>query len=156
MIWHLNYQINKKHFQDYWHKNKQKGWWKENRYKGTLHDTGTLFHLFHINDIADPVIKDLNLEGLNIKPRFRFSYPGWGQDTHIDIDNVIGINFNVFKEPIYLIMDGVKHYYECALLDVGKYPHSIPPVDHPRLIFKLTIRAKVEEVLERLKDAGHM
>ena len=114
MIWHLKYNIDKEYFEDYYHTNKQKGWWKEARHEGIMYDTGALFHLFHIDDIAGPVIKDLNLEGLHIKPRFRYSIPGYGQDEHIDIDNVLGINFNVFKEPIYLIMNGEQHYYEIS------------------------------------------
>lgn len=155
-IWHLNYNIYKEYYAKYYHDNIDRSKWKSNRHNGKLYDTGTLKHMFGVEEFAKPLINDLNLEGLNILPRFRHSVIGYGQDTHIDIDNVIGVNFNIYDEPIYLVMDGKKYYYESAILDVGKYAHSIPPVNHERLIFKLTIRAPIMEVLERIDAAGYL
>lgn len=142
MIWHLTYQINKEP-----HK---KQWWDE-YYRAEFHPKVPHWErVFDIDDLG--VIKDLNLEGMNVSPRYSYQWANTLLKEHIDEDEIIGINISLMDYPVSIRIGGTEHSYTCAVLDVGHVPHSVEPVDYDRLVLKLAIREPLDAVLERVKD----
>lgn len=149
MIWHLNYTIDKdahtKYFWDNYHRS------KVHVHKVTKAVIPTWRKIFDFPEMSDPIIKDLNLEGLNILPRYSYQEKYSRLRMHIDEDEIIGINFNLMPHPVSIHLWGEPYDYEAAIIDVGHEVHSVEPTDYNRLVLKLAIRAPLEEVLDRCK-----
>ena len=142
---HLNYKIDKAaHVKYFWDNYDRGGWHQFNDYQRNI-----WWKIFQIDEMADPIIKDLNLEGLDVRPRYSFQFKNTSLPPHIDIDEIIGINLNLMPWPVTIHMEGKPYEYEAIIADVGHVMHSIEPVDYDRLILKLAIRAPLEEVLDR-------
>ena len=150
MIWHLDYNYDKKNLEQYFYDNFTRGSWYPAD-KDSTHQL-LMWHLFNIDEVSLPIIKDLNLEGLNIKPRYRWMPPHRGLKDHVDIDNAVGININCLDDPISLRVNGSEYPYQCALINTSGY-HGVTPVNHDRLILKLFIREPINNVLIRLNDS---
>jgi len=142
---HLNYQVDKRAHVEYFWKNYDRGSWHDFKDEPRK----TWWKIFDIDEMADPVIKDLNLVGLNIKPRYSYQLKNSVLAPHIDIDEIIGINLNLMPHPITIHMNGIPYEYEAVIADVGHVVHSVEAVDYDRLVLKLAIRAPLEEVLDR-------
>ena len=141
MIWHLTYQIDKDAH--------RKQWWDE-YYRAEFHPKVPHWErVFDIDDLG--VIKDLNLEGMNVSPRYSYQWADTLLPEHIDEDEIIGINLNLNEEEISINMEGTEYVYSAAVVDVGHHRHSVTPVRYDRLILKLAIREPLEDVLERVK-----
>lgn len=147
MLTHLNYKINKPHFIKYFWDNYTRGTWHHFSPPKMM-----WWKLFRIDEVCDPVIEELGLEGMNILPRFSYQFANTRLPEHIDIDKIIGINFNLMGEYVPVIhMKGIPYPYECILVNVGKIPHSIEPVPHDRLILKFAIREPWDKIYDALK-----
>lgn len=155
MLYHLDYPFDKQAHKDYWIRNYQRGHWRPSDHPDRQHEL-ILWHLFDVDEMAEPMIHDLNLVGLNIKPRYRYVMPNTEIRTHIDIDGIIGLNFNILRGPLDLVFDGETVEYEQIVANFGGYNHSVPAAPDARLIFKLSVRAPWEEVVERLDESGYL
>ena len=143
MIWHLNYRIDRDfHRHNFW----------ENYHLKETHPKLPEWERVFENVCAELDVYQLGLEGLNVFPRYSYQPAGVGLPPHVDEDEIIGINFSLMDHPVDIIMDGITHSYDAAVVDVGHVVHSVSPADYDRLILKLAIRAPLEEVLERVKD----
>ncbi len=151
MIWHLNYKIDKAAHLEYFWNNYTRGAWHEYNEPRMI-----WWKIFNIDEMADPVIKDLNLEGLNIIPRYSYQFRNTRLLPHIDIDEIIGVNLNLMPHPVTIHFEGKPYEYEAVVADVGHVEHSVEPVDYDRLVLKLAVRAPLEEVLERLNEDNHL
>lgn len=141
---HLDYRVNKSyHTENFWVNYEE----HQDRHPQVPH----WVRVFKNVD-CEQEIKDLNLEGLNVFPRYSFIPAGKALAPHIDEDEIIGINFSLMPHPISIRMDGVDYEYEAAVCDVGHVIHSVEPVDYDRLMLKFAIRAPWEIVLERTHD----
>lgn len=148
MFCHLNYNLDKKAFRDYFFKNFSKA----KHHKTAKSELTFWLKLFNVNEMTDPVIEDLNLTGLNILPRFSYQLKNTRLSPHIDIDRIVGININLIDIPTTIHMYGKPYEYETALIDVGTKLHSVEPIAYERLVLKLAIRNPWNEIYSRLKD----
>jgi hypothetical protein len=148
MFCHLNYNLDKKTFRNYFFKNFSKA----QHHKTVNSEIKFWIKLFDVNDITDPVIKELNLEGLDILPRFSFQLKNTRLTPHIDIDRIVGINLNLMEQLPTIHLNNVPYEYDAALVDVGTKLHSVEPMPSHRLVLKLAIRNPWEEIYSRLKD----
>lgn len=147
MIWDISYKIDKgfhrDNFNDNWHLRqchpKGPNWWR-------------VFDNVH----AEKEIADLNLEGLNVFPRYSYMPAHTSLNPHIDEDEIIAVNFNLEYHPISIHMEGEPFDYECSVIDVGHVVHSVEPVDYDRLVLKFAIRAPLDEVLRRIDESPYM
>jgi len=158
MFCHLNYKINKKLHRDYYFENCHKA------VNHTVKKDGKVLHehehwqlLFNIEKLTDPIIKDLGLEGMNIWPRYSYIQPNHKLHSHIDVDRIVGINFNLMddRQPS-LNMPGQKIYYEACLADVGSVMHSVEMSKDYRLVLKLAIREPWQDVLNAVEKSGYI
>jgi hypothetical protein len=148
MFCHLNYNLDKKAFRDYFFKNFSRA-----THHKTAHSELTFWiKLFNVNEMTDSVIEDLNLTGFDISPRFSYQLKNTRLSYHIDIDRIVGININLMELPATIHLYGNPYEYEAALIDVGTKLHSVEPVEHDRLVLKLAIRNPWNEIYSRLKD----
>lgn len=140
MIWHLDYKIDKKfHTKNFW----------DNYHIAEFHPKVPHWERVFKNIPAEKEIADLNLQGLNVYPRYSYQWKNTLLAEHIDEDEIIGINFNLMEHPVSIHLRGKPYMYDTAIVDVGHVPHSVQPVDYDRLILKFAIRAPLEEVLDR-------
>ena len=154
MICHLNYTIDKSHYKKYFFDNYDKGDWHR---KGDR-VFKKWWKMFDIDDVVKSITKDLGIENLNIKTRFSYQLENSTLDRHIDIDRIVGINFNLLEETPEIIIDGKLFKYENALIDVGTKVHSVVAKDKPRLVLKYAIRNNWHEIyniLDKRKLIDH-
>ena len=150
MLCHLNYQIDKEKYKKAFYDNYDRGYYHR---KGD-EVLKTWYKVYDIDEIVSTVTKDLNIEKLNIKPRFSYQLENSTLINHIDIDRIIGINFNLFDETPEIIIEGKTYSYESALVDVGSKIHSIVTKEKPRLVLKYAIRNSWNEVYDILDKRG--
>lgn len=148
MFCHLNYNFDKTFLRSYFFKNFNKA----RHHKTEKSELRFWYKLFDCNNITDPIINDLNLQELNILPRFSFQLKNTRLYPHIDIDRIVAVNLNLMPEIATIHLNGIAHEYEAALIDVGSKLHSVEPVDNFRLVLKLAIRNPWEEIYSRLKS----
>ena len=145
-FYHLNYEIDKKRYSDYFWKNYTKGewyefnpprliWWK--LYQDVGKDTLELQH-------------ELNIYGMNNYPRFQYQFANSVLPYHIDEDNLTGILFNLREKDCTIHVLGKAFTYQSAVSHVGKNLHKVEADSEDRLVLKFSIRHPWEEVLERL------
>ena len=154
MICHLNYTIDKSHYKNYFFDNYDKGDWHRKGDKVFK----KWWKMFDIDDVVKSITKDLGIENLNTKPRFSYQLENSTLDRHIDIDRIVGINFNLLEETPEIIIDGKLFKYENALIDVGTKVHSVIAKDKPRLVLKYAIRNNWHEIyniLDKRKLIDH-
>jgi hypothetical protein len=158
MFCHLNYQINKKLHREYYFQNCQKA------VNHTVKKDGKVLYehehwqlLFNIDELVNPIIKDLGLQGMNIWPRYSYIQPNNKLNNHIDVDRIVGINFNLMdtRQPS-LNMPGQKIYYEACLADVGSVMHSVEMSSDYRLVLKLAIREPWAKVFDAVESSGYL
>jgi hypothetical protein len=152
MFCHLNYTIDKKFLRDYFFENIQ---------KAKTHKTATGYELtfwkklFNIEKIVEPIVEDLGLIGLNILPRFSFQEKNTILPLHVDIDRIVGINFNLMDNDIPVIWMNDKPFaYQGCLIDVGAIKHYVIADNVDRLVLKFAIRNNWNEIFTRLLYKG--
>ena len=148
MFCHLNYNLDKKTFRDYFFQNFSKA----RHHKTAGSEIKFWLKLFDGKELTDPVISQLNLQGLNVLPRFSYQLRNTRLDPHIDIDRIVGINLNLMEQIPTIHLNGVAYEYEAALIDVGTKLHSVEPMPVDRLVLKLAIRNPWDEIYSRLKE----
>ena len=154
MIWHLDYKIDKEAHTKYFWDNYDRS--QVHVHKITKAVIPTWRKIFGISKMTDPIVKDLNLEGLNNIPRYSYQEKYSRLRAHIDEDEIIGINFNLMPHDINIHLWGEPFTYEAAVIDVGREVHSVEPTDYDRLVLKFAIRAPLDEVLRRLDVSGYL
>lgn len=152
MFCHLNYYPNKKILRDYFFKNEDASIVHEGIDKlGKNYVFPFWKKLYHNTTEVKNIINDLGLTSMNVSPRFSFQEKNTLLPKHIDIDRIVGINFNLLEPGQATIhMNDIKYSYESALIDVGSQPHSVKPVNHDRLVLKLAIREPWDDIYEQL------
>jgi hypothetical protein len=148
MFCHLNYNLDKKTFRDYFFENFSKA----RHHKTAGSELKFWLKLFADKEVTAKIIKDLNLEGLNIIPRFSYQLKNTRLVPHIDIDRIVGINLNLMEQRPTIHINGFPLEYEAALIDVGTKLHSVEPMPIDRLVLKLAIKDPWEEIYSRLKE----
>jgi hypothetical protein len=148
MFCHLNYNLDKKTFRDYFFQNFSKA----HHHKTAGSEVTFWLKLFDGKELTDPLIRQLNLQGLNVLPRFSYQLRNTRLDPHIDIDRIVGINLNLMEQPPTIHINSVAYEYEAALIDVGTKLHSVEPMSADRLVLKLAIRNPWKEIYSRLKE----
>lgn len=156
MFCHLTYKINKDfHRENFWKK------YDTGRYHTATDEFGELkvhkfwWQVFNIEDETKQIIEDLGLSKLNVFPRYSYIKEKNRLRDHIDIDRIVGINFNLMEDQIpCLIMKEQQFNYEACLCDVGSVVHRINFVSYPRLILKLAIREPWELVFDAVNNSG--
>ena len=99
--------------------------------------------------------KELGLEEMNVSPRFSYQFANTRLPTHVDIDNIVGLNMNLMDDHVPDIhLNNRPYFYECMLVDVGGIKHSVESVPYARLIFKLAIREPWAKIYNALKNKG--
>ena len=161
MLAHLTYRCNKKSLREYFWKNYDKGTWHEWSDSPSTHEyfknkpRDIWWKVYKVHDIADPIINELGLEGMNISPRFSYQFANTRLPTHVDIDNIVGLNMNLMDDRVPDIhLNNKPYFYECMLVDVGGIKHSVESVPYARLIFKLAIREPWDKIYNALKNKG--
>jgi len=145
-FYHLNYEIDKKRYADFFWKNYQKGewyafpkpklmWWK--LYTGVHEATIDLQH-------------ELNIQGMDNHPRYQYQFPNTRLGLHIDEDALTGILFNLREKDCCIHILNQPYYYQSVVTHVGKHVHSVEPDPEERLVLKFSIRHPWEEVMEKL------
>jgi hypothetical protein len=150
MFCHLNYSIDKNFFRNQFWKKYDNGFWHVEKGK----ELKFWWKVFGIRDIIVPIISDLGLENMDIIPRFSYQLENTRLPDHIDIDRIVGINFNLQPETPSIHLKGKEYPYECCLVDVGAILHSVESVQFPRLVLKLAIREKWADVYKILDEKG--
>ena len=161
-IIHIDYNIDKKKYQDVFWNNKDSGSWHHtcvSEYRRDLYWWRILIDdkrnwNKHLLTYTDEVAKDLNIHGMDNYPRFNYYFPNHELPNHLDPDNMIAININLLDTIPSIRMEDTLHPYECALIDVGGISHGIKADTNPRLILKFCLRHSWEEVYERLDSKG--
>ena len=148
MFCHLNYRLDKKTFRNYFFENFSKA----RHHKTAGSEIKFWLKLFDGKEITDPLVKQLNLQGLDVLPRFSYQLKNTRLDPHIDIDRIVGINLNLMEQIPTIHLNGIPYAYEAALIDVGTKLHSVEPLPVDRLVLKLAIRNPWEEIYSRLKE----
>lgn len=152
MFCHLNYYPNKKILKDYFfaHEDESKVHEGIDRF-GHRYKFNFWKKLFHDTDEIKNIINDLGLTDMKVSPRFSFQFKNTLLPKHIDIDRIVGINFNLLEPGQATIhINDIEYSYESALIDVGSQPHSVKPVNHDRLVLKLAIREPWDDIYEQL------
>ena len=161
MLAHLTYRCNKKSLREYFWENYDKGKWHEwsdsvktdQYFKDKPRDIW--WKVYKVHDIANPIINELGLEGMNISPRFSYQFANTRLPTHVDIDNIVGLNMNLMDDQVPDIhLNNRPYFYECMLVDVGGIKHSVESVPYARLIFKLAIRESWDKIYKALENKG--
>jgi len=154
---HLDYEIDKKRWKDIFYNNIQEyGQWHWSCPK----DQNLYWYQLFIKDdhplkkFTVDVERELGIYGMNNYPRFSYQFKHTKLDHHLDEDNMISININLFDETPIIHIDHKPYPYECALIDVGHFMHGVEPVPYDRLILKFCLRHPWEEVYERLDKFG--
>jgi hypothetical protein len=150
MICHLNYDFDKKFLRDFFFENIAKA----KHHKTAKSEIPYWFKLFSCDHITDPILKDLNLMGMNVLPRFSYQEKNTRLVEHIDIDRIVGINLNLMPEPATIHINHHPYSYEAALIDVGTKLHSVEPIPTERLVLKFAIRETWSDLYQRLKLAN--
>ena len=142
---HLDFEIEKSFFREYFWKNYTKGKWHE-------FDPPKMmwWKLFNISDITRDIEYELNIHDLNIFPRFSYQFPNTNLPYHVDEDQMCSINLNLLDTTPAISIDGKEYEYESCFVDVGSLMHGVKPDPNERLILKFAIRNSWEEVYERL------
>lgn len=113
------------------------------------------WQVFNLKEVTKNIIDDLGLVGKNIYPRYSHIKQGYGLRTHVDIDKIVGINFNLMEEQQpSLTIKNQKIFYESILVDVGAIPHSVETVNYDRLVLKLATREPFNDIMEILDKKG--
>lgn len=157
-FFHLKYQIDKVYWRNLFYNN-------INHDQGRWHDSAVesqnLYWFQRFIQDDDPlkeeslkVEKDLNIVGLNNFPRFSYQFRGSLLRHHVDEDNMVSININLFDTIPVIHLEHQPHSYECAFIDVGDIRHGVQPDTNDRLILKYCIRHPWKEVYDRLDAAG--
>ena len=148
MFCHINYNVNKKLLREYFFSN----FLKAKHHKTSGSEIFYWLKLFSGEELINPIIIDLGLDGLNVLPRFSFQYKNTILPEHIDIDRIVGININLMEDNIPTIhMNGVAYEYECAILDVGSKVHSVESAEYDRLVLKLAFREPWNKIYDILR-----
>jgi len=147
----IDYQIDKKKYRDlfwdvyhtgewYQFQKKRMCWWK----------------VYKIEEMVEDVARDLNIHGMNNKPRFAYLFQNNGIEYHVDEDYMtsIMINLNDGPSPVVHVED-VPVPYECLLFHNGQLFHHVEPRNVDTLMLKFCIRHPWEEVYERLEKFGY-
>lgn len=147
MFCHLNYHPDIEVLRNYFFNNKHRA----KVHKGPGYTFDFWLKLYDEPESVKKIINDLGLNDMNVHPRFSFQEKNTLLPKHIDIDRIVGINFNLLEKGLATIhINDIEHTYESALIDVGAQPHSVEPVPHDRLVLKLAIRNRWEDIYEQL------
>lgn len=147
MFCHLNYHPDIEVLRNYFFNNKHRA----KPHRGLGYTFEFWLKLFDEPDSVKLIINDLGLNDMDVRPRFSFQEKNTLLPKHIDIDRIVGINFNLLEKGLATIhINDIEHTYESALIDVGTQPHSVEPVPHDRLVLKLAIRNSWEDIYEQL------
>ena len=132
-FYHLNYQIDKKRYSDWFWDNYRNGewqphfkrmyWWK--LYKG-------------VHEATKELQEELNISGMNNFPRYQYQFANHALGAHIDEDNLTGILFNLREKENIICIRDVPYHYQAAVTHVGKYVHSVPADTEDRLVLKFS------------------
>lgn len=148
--YHIDYKIDKEKYRKlFWEKyttgkwyefqNPRMCWWK----------------VFGIQKFVEEVEKDLNIYGLNTKPRFAYLFAGHGLEYHVDEDHMTSIMINLLDGPSPIMhVEDVPVSYECLLFHNGELFHHVEPRKEDSLMLKFCIRHSWEEIYERLDKLG--
>lgn len=147
MFCQLDYSLDKIYYRDYFFQNISRA----QHHKNEASELKFWFKMYGIGDLTKNIISDLNLQGLNIIPRFSYQLKNTRLPPHIDLDKIVGININLMDVAAVIHVQGMPYSYECALIDVGTKLHSVEPTGEDRLVLKLAIRAEWAEIYARLK-----
>tara|TARA_B110000285_G_C15040847_1_gene571716 strand:+ start:238 stop:720 length:483 start_codon:yes stop_codon:yes gene_type:complete len=157
MIHHLDYEIDKKKYSDMFYDNIQ----KHGRWHWAVPEMRDLFWYqimipdkHELKPLLESVERDLNIYGMNNFPRFSYQFPNSLLEHHLDEDEMVSININLFDTIPEIHLEHKPHPYQCALIDVGHVKHGVEPDINPRLILKFCLRHPYEEVYNRLNDVG--
>lgn len=106
-----------------------------------------------------PYIKELTTL-LNIpsgKPRFYYLNAGVEIPEHIDNGTLCSINVLLGPGPHSpIIIGGHSIDYKCCLLNTT-IPHSVPPSDYDRVLFKISLQnSTFDEIKEQLVDLNYI
>lgn len=153
--YHLNFNIDKKIYSDFFWKNYYKGEW----YRFELHEKQNpkliWWKLYEeVDKFTVDLQHELNIFGMNNFPRYQYQFPNTYLPYHLDEDQLTGIMFNLRSKEITInYMQNNKSVsvgYQALVSHVGNCLHAVYPDQEARLVLKFSIRHPWEEVLERL------
>ena len=153
---HLDYEIDKKKYRDIFYDNIQRGQW---HWSVAKRQELFWYQLFipdghDMKPLFENVEKELNIFKMNNYPRFSYQFPNSLLPHHVDEDNMVSININLFDTIPIIHIDHEPYPYECAFIDVGHKMHGGEKDTNARLILKFCLRHPYEEVYERLDKFG--
>lgn len=148
----IKYSYDKIALREYYFQNK----FLAKHHKNKFSEIPYWFKLFSYDHLVTKIISDLNLNRFNILPRFSFQLKNTRLPSHIDIDRIVGINFNLMNDPATIHIEGHPFIYEAALIDVGAKIHSVEPIEHDRLVLKLAIRAPWDDIFHTLLEKNYI
>ena len=173
MIHHINYEIDKEKYRNMFYENIQDGQWHHSvphYYKdlfwyqlfipdklywpNMFAEKGARPHGGHLKPLIELVERDLNIHGMNNFPRFSYQFPNSRLVHHVDEDNMMSININLFDTTPIIHIEHKPYPYQCAFIDVGHIEHGVEPDPNPRLILKFALLHSYDEVYERLDKVG--
>lgn len=146
MFYPMSFQVDKQKLKDYFWAN----YHRSIHHKTDKSEITFWRKLFDTSEVTDKILKQLNIEDLNVSPRFSYQPPFTTLPLHIDIDRIVGVNINLMPDRASIHMRGIQFSYECAMLDVGAAPHAVYKIPTDRLVLKLAIRAPWNTVKERV------
>ena len=147
---HLDYQIDKQKYRDVFWSVYTKGQWQEFKVPRMF-----WWKVYGIEDLVEDVARDLNIHGMNNKPRFAYMFKGHHLPYHVDEDYMSSICLNLMEGPSPVqIIEDVPTAYECMLFENGNLFHYVESRDEDALMLKFCIRHPWEEVYERVKLVG--
>lgn len=148
MFCHLKYRLDKEFYRNYFFDNMDRA----ETHKQYGKELDYWIKLFRSEEVTDKVVEELNLNGLNVYPRFSYQKKNTLLPKHIDEERIVGINLNLLDvKPVIHLYDE-PYEYEAAMIDVGAIPHSVEPFEHDRLVLKLAVREPWSLIYERLKE----
>ncbi len=153
MIYHLNYQIDKKYYRNMFYDNIQKyGQW----HWSNIRDKKLWWYQLFIKDnhplkkSLKEIENDLNIYGLNNFPRFSYQFPNTVLGHHTDEDKLVSINLNLLDTTPVIHLEHKPYPYEAIFVNVGNIMHGVEKDPNARLILKFALRHPWEEIYEIL------
>ena len=93
MFCHLNYYPDIEVLRNYFFNNKHRAW----THRGPGYTFDFWLKLFDKPESVKKIINDLGLNDMDVRPRFSFQKKNTLLPKHIDIDRIVGINFNLLE-----------------------------------------------------------
>lgn len=143
--YHLKYNIDKQKFRNIFYNNYGKGNWGEKDWVGKV-----WWKIYDIDNEIQSVREDLNIVGLDDKPRFAHLKSNTLIPDHVDEDYMCSIIINLMDEQPVINIEEKNIPYESLLFHNGYLIHRVDPVPYERLMLKFCLRHPWEQIVERM------